>query len=52
MTGLEWFLIGIGAKLVADLGVRISKNTKNHVDDMIFESLKSVFNGTSFFKKK
>lgn len=52
MTGIEWFLIGIGAKLVADLGVRISKRTENHIDDFIFESLKSVLSGVSLFKKK
>lgn len=56
MTGLETYLvgvgIGIGLKFIADLGVRLSKRTENHVDDVIMNAFKSAVGGFNFFKKK
>lgn len=56
MTGIEAYLvgaaIGIGAKFLADLGVRLSKKTANTTDDMIADAFKSATSGFNFFKKK
>lgn len=56
MTGIETYLVGaavgIGLKFIADIGVRLSKRTENHVDDFIFTSFKNVVGGFNFFKKK
>ena len=53
MTVLEIFLLGVGVKFVADLAVRISKSTDNHIDDWVANSLKAAVNSSvSFFKKK
>lgn len=56
MTGIGTYLlgvaIGIGLKVVADVSVRLSKRTENHIDDLIATSFKSVVNGFNFFKKK
>jgi len=54
MTGIEIYLIGagigIGLKFIADLGVRISKRTENHVDDMIANAFKSAVGSFNIFK--
>lgn len=56
MTGIETYLLyvglGIGLKFVADLAVRGSKKTENHVDDLIANAFKSAVNGFNFFRKK
>jgi len=58
MTGIEVYLvgmaIGIGIKFVADLGVRLSKRSENHVDDLIANAFKSAVGGLGFniFKNK
>ena len=47
--------VGIGLKFIADLGVRLSKRTENHVDDFIASSFKaavSSFNFYNIFKRK
>lgn len=48
-------LVGIGLKFVADIGVRLSKRTENHIDDLIATSFKNAVSGFgifNFFKKK
>ena len=56
MTGIEVYLIGvglgIGLKFIADLGVRLSARSENHIDDLIASAFKSAVNGFSLFKKK
>lgn len=47
--------IGIGLKFVADVGVRLSKRTENHIDDLVANAFKTAVSGFSFFnffKKK
>ena len=56
MTGIGAYLayigIGIGVKVVADLAVRGSKLTSNHIDDAIADAFKSAVSGFNLFRKK
>ena len=52
MSTTAVILITLGAKIVADIGVRVSKKTENHIDDLIFNSIKSVIGSIGLFKKK
>lgn len=45
-------LVGVGLKFIADIGVRLSKCTENHVDDFIATSFKNAVSGFRFFRKK
>lgn len=45
-------LIGVGLNFIANIAVRLSKRTENHIDDLLANTFKNAVNGFKLpFKK-